>query len=174
MMIDIKNMDIKEIADYMNLELEKGRIQKDIEINDFGVNERVIKNRLNRKGYKKVNNQWIINNTNETTEIIQAKPVEEHDTVKQNDDNKKAFTNDEIEKLNKLLKLDIDTLHQMINDYTTSKNTNCSIKIKDNTSIVTSLRLNKGIYTLIKEQAQKEGIGISEIINSCMLHYLNK
>jgi len=161
----VNNMDMTKVAEYMNSELKKGRTQKDIEINDFGVNEKVIKNRLDRKGYKKINNQWVleheqlINTTNKTTEIIQEK---------------KAFNNDEVEKMEKLLTLDINILNQMINEYTTKQTTSSSIRIKDTTTTVTSLRLNQSIYSLIKETAQIEGIGISEMINKCMLDYLNK
>lgn len=172
-MYNINSMDIREIAEHMNAELKKGRTQKDIEINDFGVNEKVVKNRLDRKGYKKINNQWILSNnhesvntTNKTTEIIQPKTIEQPP--------KKAFDNEEIEKLEKLLNIDIDILNKMINDYTTNENTKCSIEIKDDTTTVTSLRVNKEIYSLIKEKAKIEGVGLSEIINKCMIEYLNK
>lgn len=59
---DIK--DINKIALYINAELSKGRTQKDIEINDFKVNERVIEKKLKRKGYKKINNQYVLENSN--------------------------------------------------------------------------------------------------------------
>ena len=54
---DINN--IEEVVIYLNSELSKGRTQKDIEINDFKVNERVIAKRLISRGYKKINNQYI-------------------------------------------------------------------------------------------------------------------
>lgn len=47
---------------YINAELKKGRTQKDIENNDFGVKERVIAKKLNRRGYKKINNEWVYSN----------------------------------------------------------------------------------------------------------------
>lgn len=53
---DINNLE--EVAKYLNKELLKGRKQKEIEINDFKVNERVIAKRLVSKGYKKVDNQY--------------------------------------------------------------------------------------------------------------------
>lgn len=59
---DIK--DINKIALYINAELSKGRTQKDIEINDFKVNERVIEKKLKRRGYKKINNQYVLENSN--------------------------------------------------------------------------------------------------------------
>ena len=39
-------MSIEEVVEYINKELLKGRTMKDIEVNDFGVNERVIGKRL--------------------------------------------------------------------------------------------------------------------------------
>ena len=42
---------------------------KDIELNDFGVNERVITKRLTGKGYKKINNKFI-HTTEDTTKYI--------------------------------------------------------------------------------------------------------
>lgn len=51
--------DIGAIALYINSELKKGRTQKEIEIIDFNVNERVIEKRLKRNGYKKINNEYV-------------------------------------------------------------------------------------------------------------------
>lgn len=53
------NKDIYHMVLYINAELKKGRTQKDIENNDFGVKERVIAKKLNRRGYKKINNEWV-------------------------------------------------------------------------------------------------------------------
>lgn len=50
---------IEEVVIYLNNELSKGRTQKEIEINDFKVNERVIAKRLISRGYKKIDNQYI-------------------------------------------------------------------------------------------------------------------
>lgn len=65
---DINNID--EVATYLNNELNKGRTQKEIEINDFKVNERVIAKRLTKRGYKKVDNQYI-KYDNSNTVVIQ-------------------------------------------------------------------------------------------------------
>lgn len=48
-----EEMSIEEVVEYINKELLKGRTMKDIEVNDFGVNERVIGKRLARKNVKK-------------------------------------------------------------------------------------------------------------------------
>ena len=55
----LENLSIEEIVDYINNELKLGRSMKDIEINDFKVNDRVIVKRLNRKGYRRVENKFV-------------------------------------------------------------------------------------------------------------------
>lgn len=55
----LENLSIEEIVYYINNELKLGRSMKDIEINDFKVNDRVIVKRLNRKGYKRVENKFV-------------------------------------------------------------------------------------------------------------------
>lgn len=72
---DINNLE--EVRDHLNRELSKGRKQKEIEINDFKVNERVIAKRLISKGYKKIENQYI-KYDNINTVVIKEK-TEEYD-----------------------------------------------------------------------------------------------
>lgn len=57
-MVDINLLDIdeNEVVNYINSELLKGRNMKDIELNDFEVNDRVIVKRLVRRGYKRFEN----------------------------------------------------------------------------------------------------------------------
>ena len=55
-----EEMSIGEVVEYINKELLKGRTMKDIEVNDFGVNERVIGKRLARKNVKKVDGQFVL------------------------------------------------------------------------------------------------------------------
>lgn len=78
--------DIGAIALYINSELKKGRTQKEIEIIDFNVNERVIEKRLKRNGYKKIDNQYIKSGISENkksddnsmTTVIKNKKLEEN------------------------------------------------------------------------------------------------
>lgn len=70
---DINN--INEVVEYLNNELSKGRTQKEIEINDFKVNERVIAKRLTSRGYKKIDNQYI-KYDNSNTLVINQKEIQ--------------------------------------------------------------------------------------------------
>lgn len=51
-MIRYEDMTTEEIIDHFKREMDKGRSAKEIEIEDFGVSERVIRKRLSRKGIK--------------------------------------------------------------------------------------------------------------------------
>ena len=191
-------MSTVDVVEYINEQLQTGRTMKDIEEKDFGENKGVIQKRLNRKGYIKTNNKFVsakdnntINttnkiqnvnnnteknttilqdikkeNTNKTTKIIQEKTSKK--------EGQKAFSNAEIEKLNQLLKLDLDVLNKIINDYATKNNISCSFKVKSNETTVTSIRLNKELYNKIKEYSKKENIKLQDIFNEMMMNYVNK
>lgn len=66
---------IDEIVEFINRELKTGRPMNNIELEEFGVNERVIHKRLLRIGYKKIDNQYrlqdgIISNITEKPKVI--------------------------------------------------------------------------------------------------------
>ena len=65
--MDWDRENIEEIKDYINQELNKGRTMVSIEKEDFNTNERVIHKRLQRAGYKKIDNQYVLKDN-----IIQA------------------------------------------------------------------------------------------------------
>ena len=66
---------IGDIVGFINRELGTGRPMNNIELEEFGVNERVIHKRLLRIGYKKIDNQYYMedsitsNITNNTKKI---------------------------------------------------------------------------------------------------------
>ena len=57
--MNYESMSLTEVIDYINTELSKGRTMKDIEETDFNVSKGVITKRLNRKGYRKIDNKFI-------------------------------------------------------------------------------------------------------------------
>lgn len=63
-------VNIEDIVKYINNQLALKRTMTDIEKHDFFVNPRVIHKRLNRLGYKKVNNQYILDNNKTITKVI--------------------------------------------------------------------------------------------------------
>lgn len=96
---DINN--IEEVVIYLNNELSKGRTQKEIEINDFKVNERVIAKRLVSRGYKKINNQYIkYDKSNTVVTKSKINKYEDSNTIVIKDD-KKEYDNSNTLVINK-------------------------------------------------------------------------
>lgn len=184
--MNYESMSLTDIIDYINLELSKERTMKDIEERDFNVSKGVITKRLNRKGYRKINNKFVFdeniknttrknttilhlkkeNTTPETTELLQYKAS--------NDKPKKAFSTDELEKLQRLLNLDLDRLENIIKEYTTKNNTVSSINILDETTKVTSIRINQELYGKVKKYAKDNKIQLVDIFSEMMIDYLKK
>lgn len=77
--MDINKLSIEQLVEYVNRELAKGRTMRDIEINDFKVNDRVIVKRLTRRGYKRLGNEFNKVITEDIKEVIQEdnKVIEE-------------------------------------------------------------------------------------------------
>ena len=115
--MDINN--INEVVEYVNQELLKGRTMKDIETVDFGVNERVIVKRLNRRGYKKQDGIFKknIDTTCNITEIEKPK----------NEGIVKVKNNIDMDKLQKLLD-NLDSLLELCKARNNINNT-CNINI---------------------------------------------
>lgn len=65
-----EDMSLEEIITYINAELLKGRTMKEIEENDFNVNERVIAKRLARKKVKKVNGQFVLQDSSKMPKVV--------------------------------------------------------------------------------------------------------
>lgn len=80
--MNINTINFKDLLNYVNEELQKGRSMKDIETIDFNVSERVISKRLKRRGYKRIDNKFIKDesviiqkNYNSITDIIPGKQL---------------------------------------------------------------------------------------------------
>lgn len=119
----LENLSIEEIVDYINNELKLGRSMKDIEINDFKVNDRVMVKRLNRKGYKRVENKFV----NSITKDIQKDNKVVLNKKKNIDFNRKTEVIQEYNKnINELKLLELiellEPIKSLIEDYERNKN----------------------------------------------------
>jgi len=139
---------IDEIVGFINRELETGRPMNNIELEEFGVNERVIHKRLLRIGYKKIDNQYCLEDSI-TSNIICNSDLD-------------------MDKLNLLL-ANIDKILKLIPTDTTSNITH----IKSGSNEVRSLRIDTGLYEAIKTRASRDNINISAIVNKALEDYLN-
>ena len=71
-----EKMSLEEVIAYINSELLKGRSMKEIEQEDFGVNERVITKRLARKNIKKIDGQFVLQDGSKMPEVKKNKDIE--------------------------------------------------------------------------------------------------
>ncbi|MDB2154139.1 hypothetical protein [Clostridium butyricum] len=184
--MNYESMSLIEVINYINLELSQGRTMKDIEERDFMVSKGVITKRLNRKGYKKIDNKFMFdenikNTTKKTTKILQVKKenttpetTEVLQIKSSNNKSKKVFSVDELDKLERLLNLNIDVLEKMIKENTTLNNTASSIKVTDETTKVTSIRINQELYGKVKKYAKDNKIQLVDIFSEMMIDYLQK
>ena len=159
---DINN--IEEVVIYLNSELSKGRTQKDIEINDFKVNERVIAKRLISRGYKKIDNQYYMEDSitsNITNNTKKINKVNKQSNIICNSDL-------DMDKLNLLL-ANIDKILKLIPTDTTSNITH----LKSGSNEVRSLRIDTGLYEAIKDRASRDKVNISAIVNKALEDYIN-
>lgn len=164
------NSNIEQMVEYINLELKKGRSMKEIEQQDFGVNERVITKRLNRRGYKKVDGIFKKNDTTSNiTNSIEGK-IETYNLSKKPKNEEiirvKHNKNIDMDKLQKLL----DNLDSLLELVDRQQNTTCNIT--SNETVVTSLRINKEVYEMVKQRARDNNIKVGEIVNRALLDYL--
>lgn len=158
---DINN--IGEVVVYLNNELAKGRTQKEIEINDFRVNERVIAKRLTSRGYKKIDNQYI-KYDNRGAEVIKTKTEErDNNHIKVIEDSKQEYDNSNTlvikqkEIQNKLIGLakNYDKILKIIQEYdeqsdeqSDKNNSNISIQLpmENKTDFRATIRVNNVIW----------------------------
>ncbi|MBQ8999829.1 MAG: hypothetical protein IJ086_14230 [Clostridium sp.] len=155
---------IGEIVEFINRELKTGRPMNKIELEEFGANERVIHKRLLRIGYKKIDNQYRLedgitsNITNKSKAITKVK----------SESNITCNSDLDIDKLNLLL-ANIDKILKLIPTDTTSNITH----LKSGSNEVRSLRIDTGLYEAIKNRASRDNINISAIVNKALEDYLN-
>lgn len=159
---------IDEIVLFINTELEKGRPMVKIETEDFGVNERVIHKRLSRLGYKKIDNQYQLND-DITRNITPVKVIDEVSNITRNTE---VLTDNipsriDMDKLDLLL-ANLDKILKLI-PTETSNIINCRSGVNE----VRSLRIDTGLYESIKQRAVRDNVNISDIVNRALEHYLN-
>ena len=164
--MDINNNNVEQMVEYINQELEKGRSMKDIELNDFKVNERVITKRLNRRGYKKVDGVFKKNDT--TCNITEIKSSNLQVEKPKNEGIIKVKNDIDMDKLQKLL----DNLDSLLELCKARNNINNTCNITSNETVVTSLRINREVYEMVKQRARENNIKVGEIVNRALLDYL--
>ena len=148
-------MGLEEIVAYINGELLKGRPMKEIEMFDFGVNERVITKRLARKNIKKVDGQFVLQDGSKMPEVKKNKVIE---PVTENRNNSLDGNNkfNELEKrvfdLEKILK---EILCTQSGSKVVTNDLGLKIYSSEDKPIAKTIRLYKDIWDkidMVKEQ----------------------
>lgn len=154
--MDINTLSIEQLVEYVNQELSKGRTMKDIETNDFNVNDRVIVKRLTRRGYKRAGNEFkhgitnVIHKDKKTVEKLIQEPSK---AIAPTENNAIQKHNRSIsdEKLMELIDL-IEPIKEMLEEYNRNKN------IVD----VNAIELRPKAVTEVKQKLFKIDINVLE------------
>lgn len=151
---------IDEMVKFINQELINERPMNKIEIEEFGVNERVIHKRLTRLGYKKVDNQYRLKGDITSNITVTDKPKKGRNIT--------CNIDLDIDRLNLLLS-NLDKILKLIPTEIISNITG----FKSGVNEVRSLRLDTGLYEALKERASRDKVNISAIVNKALEDYLN-
>ena len=160
-----KNNLIK-IVEFINKELNSGKAMVKIEKESFGENERVIHKRLIRLGYKKIDNQYILQN--DITSNITKKEANN-----QREDSKNFKDEVNNERLSLLLD-NLDEILSLINKKNSNNITSNITELRSNINDVRSFRIDTGIYEEIRKLSYKSNETIGETINIALEQYLKQ
>lgn len=160
-----EEMGIDEVVAYINSELLKGRSMKEIEMIDFGVNERVITKRLARKNIKKIDRQFVLQSSSKMPEVKKNIVIERVSDNKNN-----SFV--ENKKLNDLEKRVLD-LEKIICVQSGSKLVANDLELKiyssDDKPVAKTIRLYKEIWDKIdRVKAKFPHLSYQIVLNSLL------
>ena len=167
-----EEMSIEEVVEYINKELLKGRTMKDIEVNDFGVNERVIGKRLARKNVKKVDGQFVLQSGSKMPEH-QSKQV----IVKNTDDNIEFIElNKRVNNLEKAFK---EVLCVQSGSKVVTNNFGLKIYSNEDKPVAKTIRLYKEIWDKIDKVKElyphlSYQVVLNSLLDEVTEKYLNK
>lgn len=182
---------IEQVELYMNTELKKGRSQKEIEINDFKVNQGVIKNRLSRRGYKKINNTWVLQNVKyeeSNTKVInnQYKEYEESNTkvinTQQQYDNKNILIIKDNKIKNNIINLaqNYDKIMSIVEQYDKKYDKECDsmvieLPVETIKDFRTSIRINNVIWEQFNNFAEEhKQFTKRDLLSMALKEYMSK
>lgn len=160
-------MEVLELLKLVNSELEKNKSLTSI-AKELGVNESTIRKKLNKLGYKRIGNQFVLNSEN-TSKI--TKKIEEISKITSKDESISEPTinlnsNLDIDKLNLLLS-NLDNLLKLVPSNMTSNS-----KYRSGINDVKSFRIDTGLYAEVKNRSAKNNMNIAEILNRALEDYL--
>lgn len=164
------NVSIEKLVKYVNMELSK---DKTISVNKLcqkiNIKKSTLKSRMSRANYRYNPDlrQYVEGDTTSNTTVVTAEEVA---ISKDNNTSNTTLPADiDFNKLNLLLN-NIDKILKLVGE---KEDTTSNITVENTETVVTSLRINKEIYGLVKERSSKSNTSISTIVNKALLDYLN-
>lgn len=165
-------MEFKELLEYVNEKLAEGNNLTQI-AKGLGKNESTVRKRLNKEGYRRSGNKFVLNpDTTSSTTVIKENKKENiipNTTCSTTKEIGNVVDEIDMSKL-KLLLDNVDNLLRLIPNNTSSTT---RISLSTDKTKVTSLRINEEIYNLVKDRAIREHCNISDIVNKSLIDYLN-
>ena len=164
------NVSIEKLVKDVNMELSK---DKTISVNKLcqkiNIKKSTLKSRMSRANYRYNPDlrQYVEGDTTSNTTVATAEEV-----AISKEDNASNITlpaDIDFNKLNLLLN-NIDKILKLVGE---KEDATSNITIENTETVVTSLRINKEIYGLVKERSSKSNTSISTIVNKALLDYLN-
>ena len=168
----LNNNTAAEEVEYINKVLrQKKRGFKRIALEDYGINDLELLDRLNSLGYTKVKNviSRTVDITNSNIDVIYPHRLDTEPIIEDNKEGateETALSNVNTDKLNILLD-NLESLLKLI-----PKHNNTLWRSNDNRNI--SIRLDSGLYAEIKHRAERDGVTATELFNRAVEEYLNK
>lgn len=196
---NITENDIENIIDYINEQLTKNRTMKDIEVNDFGVNERGIRKRLDRRGYKKIDGVYVkggnsnkkpkkkVNRTSIANDIHKkdSDSITNSIQVAPKDLNTGIMTDTDVIALKELVSL-VEPIKAVIKEYNTRISHDnvidvepIEIKLDDKIGVVgkaVGMRIDENIYKEWQEftNKHKKNFKSHQLLSQSLLEFMKK
>lgn len=172
----------EKMAEYINAELDAGRTMKDIENNDFNVNERVIAKRLRRRGYVKKGNKYVLQEDTKTSDDKVNQVVIKADKVlkTRQDDKKNQLVINDKNVMDKVLGLvsNYDKIMELLsrNDKVYDKMYDgIIIELPESEEYRTTIRINKVIYEQFDEFCnENKTFTKKDLLSMALKEYMNK
>lgn len=183
---DLKNNDITYIVEYINNKLNDSKSLTRIAI-ELGVSESSIRKYLTKRGYKRVNDEYIFVGDNSMTKMVNNKSQGSNDSIFNmtiEDDNSHNIVIDNQFKNNIIsLAKDYNKIQEVLNWFENKEDTNVieivqdgiKIDLPSKDAIRTTVRLNKDAWNLFDAFCEKfREFNKSDLMSMALLEYIKK
>ena len=196
MVMDYKSMKLDDLAEYINLQLEKGRNFTEVATKDFSCNESTLRKRLTgKKLYKRIGNKYVrqcqteddksknLNQINNVRQSVRHYVTDENMTqiISETTSQSVTASPSDNEKFLRLIS-NYELIMQMLEDYKNTKNNinrsnDLVVELPAETKkdFRITLRLNDVVYKEFKEFADRnKQFTVKELISQALKEFIQK